>query len=50
MREVYVVEDVRAAIAKAGKKSRLANIRADDLAAKVINAVIYEKGVAYCGN
>ncbi|WP_027364249.1 thiolase family protein [Desulfotruncus alcoholivorax] len=40
MREVYVVEGVRTAIAKAGKKSWFANIRADDLAAKVINEVL----------
>lgn len=40
MREVYLVEGVRTAIAKAGKRSWFANIRADDLAAKVINDVL----------
>jgi len=40
MREVYLVEGVRTPIAKAGKKSWFANIRADDLAALVINEVL----------
>lgn len=40
MREVYLVEGVRTPIAKAGKKSWFANVRADDLAAMVINAVL----------
>lgn len=40
MREVYLVEGVRTAIAKAGKKSWFANVRADDLAARVINGVL----------
>ncbi|SFH00659.1 acetyl-CoA acyltransferase [Desulfotomaculum arcticum] len=40
MREVYLVEGVRTAIAKAGKKSWFANKRADDLAALVINEVL----------
>ncbi|SFR04632.1 thiolase family protein [Desulfoscipio geothermicus] len=45
MREVYVVEGVRTAIAKAGKKSWFANVRADDLAALVINAVLERAGI-----
>lgn len=40
MREVYLVESVRTPIAKAGKKSWFTNIRADDLAALVINEVL----------
>jgi len=40
MREVYLVAGVRTAIAKAGKMSWFANVRADDLAAMVINAVL----------
>lgn len=46
MREVYLVESVRTAIAKAGKKSWFANIRADDLAALVINKVLDRAGIA----
>ncbi|TYO96170.1 thiolase family protein [Desulfallas thermosapovorans] len=45
VREVYIVEGVRTAIAKAGKKSWFFNIRADDLAAKVINAVLERAGI-----
>lgn len=45
MREVYLVEAVRTPIAKAGKKSWFANIRADDLAAMVINAVLERAGI-----
>lgn len=45
MREVYLVEGVRTAIAKAGKKSWFANVRADDLAAKVINALLERAGI-----
>mgnify|MGYP001171543356 CR=1 FL=1 len=45
MREVYLVEGVRTGIAKAGKKSWFANIRADDLAAKVINSVLERAGI-----
>jgi len=40
MREVYLVESVRTAIAKSGKNSWFANVRADDLAALVINEVL----------
>lgn len=40
MREVYLVESVRTPIAKAGKRSWFANVRADDLAALVINDVL----------
>lgn len=40
MREVYLVEGVRTAIAKAGKRSWFSNVRADDLAAMVINEVL----------
>lgn len=40
MRPVYLVEGVRTGIAKAGKRSWFTNIRADDLAAKVLNAVL----------
>lgn len=45
MREVYLVEGVRTAIAKAGKKSWFANIRADDLAALVINGLLERAGI-----
>jgi len=40
MRDVYLVEGVRTPIAKAGKRSWFTNIRADDLAAAVINEVL----------
>ncbi len=45
MREVYLVEGVRTPIAKAGKKSWFANIRADELAALVINEVLRRAGI-----
>ncbi|MBF7083649.1 thiolase family protein [Desulfallas sp. Bu1-1] len=45
MREVYLVEGVRTAIAKSGKKSWFANVRADDLAALVINEVLERAGI-----
>lgn len=45
MREVYLVEGVRTPIAKAGKRSWFTNIRADDLAARVINEVLERAGV-----
>ena len=45
MREVYLVESVRTPIAKAGKKSWFANIRADDLAALVLNDVLNRVGI-----
>ncbi|SHE89255.1 acetyl-CoA acyltransferase [Desulfofundulus australicus DSM 11792] len=45
MREVYLVEGVRTAIAKAEKKSWFANIRADDLAALVINGLLERAGI-----
>ncbi|WP_449240877.1 thiolase family protein [Desulfoscipio gibsoniae] len=40
MREVYLVEGVRTPIAKSGKKSWFINVRADDLAAAIINEVL----------
>ncbi len=46
MREVYVVEGVRTAVARAGKRSWFANVRADDLAAMVINEIIRRAGLA----
>ncbi|GBF35026.1 3-ketoacyl-CoA thiolase [Desulfocucumis palustris] len=45
MREVYIVEGVRTPIAKSGKRSWFANIRADDLAALVINEVLERAGI-----
>lgn len=48
MREVYVVEGVRTAVARAGKRSWFANVRADDLAAMVINEIIRRAGLADC--
>jgi len=45
LREVYLVESVRTPIAKAGKKSWFANIRADDLAALVLNDVLNRVGI-----
>lgn len=45
MREVYLVEGVRTPLAKAGKKSWFANVRADDLAALVINEVLKRSGI-----
>ncbi|MCL6638471.1 MAG: thiolase family protein [Firmicutes bacterium] len=45
MREVYLVESVRTPIAKAGKKSWFANVRADDLAALVINGLLERAGI-----
>lgn len=45
MREVYLVEGVRTPIAKSGKRSWFANIRADDLAALVINEVLERAGI-----
>jgi acetyl-CoA acyltransferase len=44
-REIYLVDGVRTATARAGKMSWYANIRADDLVAKVINALIYRTGL-----
>jgi len=40
MKEVYLVESVRTGIARAGKKSWFANLRADDMSALVMNEVI----------
>ena len=45
MRDVYIVEGVRSAIAKAGERSWFANVRADDLAAMVINELIRRAGL-----
>ena len=45
MREIYLVESVRTAIAKAGKYSYFANVRADDLAAKVMNELMLRAGL-----
>ncbi|WP_366924268.1 thiolase family protein [Metallumcola ferriviriculae] len=40
MRPVYLVEGVRTGIAKSGKRSWFTNVRADDLAAMVLNEVL----------
>ena len=45
MREVYLVDSVRTGIAKAGKNSWFANLRADDLSALVMNEVIRRTGM-----
>ncbi len=45
MREVFLVESVRTGIAKAGKNSWFANLRADDMAALVMNEVIRRAGM-----
>jgi acetyl-CoA acyltransferase len=45
MREVYIVGGVRTAVARAGKMSWFSNVRADDLAAMVINEVICRTGI-----
>lgn len=48
MKEVYVVDGVRSAVARAGKRSWFANVRADDLAAMVINELIRRTGLSDC--
>ncbi len=45
MREIYLVESVRTAIAKAGKYSYFANVRADDLAALTMNELMRRAGL-----
>ena len=45
MKEVYIVEGVRTAVARAGKRSWFTNVRADDLAASVINELIRRTGL-----
>ena len=45
MKEIYLVDGVRTAVARAGKRSWLTNVRADDLAAKVINELIRRTGL-----
>lgn len=45
MKEVYIVESVRTGIAKAGKKSWFANLRADDMSALVMNEAIRRAGI-----
>ncbi|HDQ04344.1 MAG TPA: thiolase family protein [Deltaproteobacteria bacterium] len=45
MKEIYLVESARTGIAKAGKNSWFANIRADDLSAMVMNEVIRRAGI-----
>ncbi len=45
MKEVYLVESARTGIAKAGKNSWFANVRADDLSALVMNEVIRRAGL-----
>lgn len=45
MKEIYLVESARTGIAKAGKNSWFANVRADDLSALVMNEVIHRAGL-----
>jgi acetyl-CoA acyltransferase len=45
MREIYLVESVRTAIAKAGKYSYFANVRADDLVALTMNELMRRAGL-----
>ena len=45
MKEIYLVDGVRTAVARAGKRSWFTNVRADDLAAKVINELIRRTGL-----
>ncbi|HPD56750.1 MAG TPA: thiolase family protein [Smithellaceae bacterium] len=45
MKEIYLVESARTGIAKAGKNSWFANVRADDLSAMVMNEVIRRAGL-----
>ena len=46
MKEIYLAAGARTGIAKAGKNSWFANIRADDLSALVMNEVIRRAGLA----
>lgn len=45
MKEIYLVESARTGIAKAGKNSWFANLRADDMSALVMNEVIRRAGI-----
>ncbi len=45
MKEIYLVASARTGIAKAGKNSWFANIRADDLSALVMHEVIHRAGL-----
>jgi len=45
LREIYLVDGVRTAVARAGKSSWFTNVRADDLAARVINELIRKTGL-----
>ncbi len=45
MREVYVVSSARTGLAKAGKNSWFANLRADDMSALVMNEAIRRAGL-----
>lgn len=45
MREVYLVESARTGIAKAGKNSWFAGLRADDMSALIMNEVIRKAGL-----
>ncbi len=45
MREIYLVESVRSGIARAGKSSWFTNVRADDLAAMVMNELMKRVGL-----
>ncbi|MBN1475087.1 MAG: thiolase family protein, partial [Syntrophaceae bacterium] len=45
MKEIYLVASARTGIAKAGKNSWFANIRADDLSTMVMNEVIRRAGI-----
>lgn len=45
MRDIYLVESVRTGIAKAGKSSWFANLRADDMAAMVMNELMLRAGL-----
>jgi len=45
MRDIYLVESARTGIAKAGKNSWFANLRADDMSALVMNEVIRRAGI-----
>jgi acetyl-CoA acyltransferase len=46
MKDIYIVESVRTGIAKAGKNSWFANLRADDMSALVMNEAIGRAGLA----
>ncbi|MGI6453300.1 MAG: thiolase family protein [Syntrophomonadaceae bacterium] len=45
MREVVIVDGVRSPIAKAGKKSYYANLRADELGARVLKGLVKRTGI-----